>query len=418
VSIAFLSLVLLSACQDDPAGVRPSSTDSGLAPSGARQTVGTLPVRTQGTLQATAGDLVLPYFGSVRADGVIAFGVENTGTGWAGVFLHSGTGGLPALLAQNGAQTSGSAFEALTAGTGRAAYLHIDNPTSGSDALAVTTRGSGNALLATNTGTGRAGRFDVLNGASSSNALVATTSGHGMALYGSTSGDGDAVYGLSTGTGGVALLQSSNPNSTQPALTVSHSGRAAAVNITTAGSGTVLVANHGGPSGALAVFQLNGVNKIRFSRTGRGYFDGGTQSGGADVAEAFAVEGRVRDYGPGDVLVISKSSDRRVEKSGEPYSTRVIGVYATRPGMLLTERGIDARLDDLVPVGVVGVIPTRVSAENGAIHRGDLLVTASTRSHAMRANSDRLRFGMVIGKALAEFAGPGTGVIPVFVNVK
>jgi hypothetical protein len=44
------------------------------------------------------------------------------------------------------------------------------------------------------------------------------------------------------------------------------------------------------------------------------------------------VEGSVRAYEPGDVLTISKASDRTVEKSDEPYSSRVVGVYATKPG--------------------------------------------------------------------------------------
>jgi hypothetical protein len=36
----------------------------------------------------------------------------------------------------------------------------------------------------------------------------------------------------------------------------------------------------------------------------------------------------------------------------------------------------------------------------------------------MRADPARLRFGMVLGKALEEFRGPRTGVIRVLVNVK
>jgi hypothetical protein len=124
------------------------------------------------------------------------------------------------------------------------------------------------------------------------------------------------------------------------------------------------------------------------------------------------------------VLVISERSDRRVERSGEAYSTRVIGVYATRPGVLLTERGIDDSLDDTVPVGVIGVIPTRVSAENGAIRRGDILVTAGTPGHVMNAEAAVVNgvklypTGAILGKALEPFAGPGSGLIRVMVNAR
>jgi hypothetical protein len=75
-------------------------------------------------------------------------------------------------------------------------------------------------------------------------------------------------------------------------------------------------------------------------------------------------------------------------------------------------------------VGVVGVIPTKVSAENGAIRRGDLLVASGTLGHAMRVEPVEVNGiklfpnGSLLGKALEPFAGPGTGVIRVMVNVK
>jgi hypothetical protein len=58
------------------------------------------------------------------------------------------------------------------------------------------------------------------------------------------------------------------------------------------------------------------------------------------------------------------------------------------------------------------------SAENGPIHRGDLLVTAGTPGHAMRGTERDRMLGAMIGKALQEFAGPGAGVIQVLVNVR
>jgi len=70
-----------------------------------------------------------------------------------------------------------------------------------------------------------------------------------------------------------------------------------------------------------------------------------------------------------------------------------------------------------VPMGVVGVIPTKVSGENGPIQRGDLLVTSSTPGHAMRAG-DQAAVGTTIGKALETFDGRGTGVIKVLVSIR
>jgi trimeric autotransporter adhesin len=131
----------------------------------------------------------------------------------------------------------------------------------------------------------------------------------------------------------------------------------AALLVRITGVGRGLLVDHRGTGGNLAVFQTGDVSKARIDRAGKGYFNGGTQSSGADVAEAFAVEGPRAAYGPGDVLVISERTDRTVERSAEPCSALVAGVCATRPGVLLSERAVDASLADLVPLGVVGVLP-------------------------------------------------------------
>jgi hypothetical protein len=133
----------------------------------------------------------------------------------------------------------------------------------------------------------------------------------------------------------------------------SSSGAGSGVVAVSSGTGDALRANHFGASGNIAVFQSGFANKARIDKTGLGFFNGGTQTGGADVAEAFEVEGFVDSYGPGDVIAISTDSDRTVEKSSEPYSTLVIGVYATKPGVLLSERHIDDNHDDTIPVASV-----------------------------------------------------------------
>jgi hypothetical protein len=63
----------------------------------------------------------------------------------------------------------------------------------------------------------------------------------------------------------------------------------------------------------------------------------------------------------------------------------------------------------------VGIVPCRVSAENGAIQTGDLLVSSATPGHAMR--DDTPRAGTIVGKALAPLA-KGTGVIKVLVTLQ
>jgi hypothetical protein len=157
---------------------------------------------------------------------------------------------------------------------------------------------------------------------------------------------------------------------------------------------------------------------VRFETDGDVFADGTFTPSGADLAEAFGVTGDVAAYEPGDVLVISESADRQVERSQTPYSRLVAGVFATKPGVLLNNVGVDGDLSEKIPLAVVGVVPTKVTVEGGAIRRGDLLTTSSIEGHAMKADVQKVGLGMVIGKALENFEGPGLGLIEVLVNVK
>lgn len=259
--------------------------------------------------------------------------------------------------------------------------------------------GEDDVITITTTGQTSAGLKSNINNINSTNsAVVATTNGIGAAVFAQTFSFASA-----------GLFQSLGPNITNPALkaeTFSNSG------------GAAFVANQLGSSNDVAIFQNSGVNVARIEKNGVGYFNGGTQTGGADIAEAFEVEGATDAYEPGDVMVISTNTDRTLEKSQEAYSTKVVGVFATKPGVLLSERHIDDSHEDMIPLGVVGVIPTKVSSENGPILRGDLLVTATETGYAMKGTDKNKMLGAVIGKALENFSEDGTGVIKVLVNVK
>lgn len=158
-----------------------------------------------------------------------------------------------------------------------------------------------------------------------------------------------------------------------------------------------------------------GTRYWRVDGTGKGYFNGGTQNSGADFAEQMAVKGAESDYEPGDVLVISPSADQMVERSTQPFSTAVIGVYSTQPAVLAGAPDSDDPLAG-IPVAITGIVPCKVSAENGAIQRGDLLVTSCTPGYAMRAGENPPQ-GTVLGKALGELS-EGTGVIYVLVMLQ
>jgi hypothetical protein len=66
---------------------------------------------------------------------------------------------------------------------------------------------------------------------------------------------------------------------------------------------------------------------------------------------------------------------------------------------------------------MVGIVPTKVTDENGGIQPGDLLVTSSLPGHAMKGTDRSRMMGAVVGKALQPLKG-NTGMILVLVTLQ
>jgi hypothetical protein len=103
---------------------------------------------------------------------------------------------------------------------------------------------------------------------------------------------------------------------------------------------------------------------------------------------------------------------------------RVVGVYSTRPGMLGADKNGTSRVDkNELPVAIIGIVPTKVSTENGSIHAGDLLTTSTTPGYAMKPIPRRVGrsriypTGTILGKALEPLI-QGKGVIKVLVTLR
>jgi hypothetical protein len=102
----------------------------------------------------------------------------------------------------------------------------------------------------------------------------------------------------------------------------------------------------------------------------------------------------------------------------QPYSTLVAGIYSTKPGLLGTTREVDESAPpNEVPVAVVGIVSCKVTAENGPIQIGDLLLTSSIPGHPMKGTDRSKMLGAVVGKAL-EPLPQGTGIIQVLVTLQ
>jgi len=435
---------------------------------------GNIPDDTKGNAASFVVDNTNSVAAAVRGEVNTIFG----NFGAAAIYgKSSGTGGRAGLFYASNPAGNGAAMIALTDGNGNAITANA-----GKDGNGVETNidGAGNALYAwvPTFATGRAGRFNIFNENNTSDVITVTTVGNGIAgnfKVDRTTGTSAAVrgevnsqfanfgtagiYGISSGTGGYGgLFHASNPAGNGPALIAiaDGNGNGITANATNTGDGVETTADGTGSAiyawipnfgtgraarfvnyntsntnppltaetrsaGSIAVFRSgnpSAVNVARIDNTGRGFFNGGTQNSGADVAEAFDVNGNISQYEPGDILVISTNADRTVEKSSTPYSSLVAGVYATKPGVLLTEEHIDTDISDKAPMGVIGVIPTKVCLENGKIKRGDLLVTSSKAGVAMKADIKKVRIGQVIGKALQDYDQKEIGKIQVLVNIK
>jgi hypothetical protein len=346
--------------------------------------------------------------------GVNGYGIWGSHNGGgSGVYGSSANG-----MGINGFSNNGyGVYASSTTGTGVFAtsdvgtpgLFDISNAASFSDAVFVSNAGSGNGITSIATlgngilgigndaaGTGLLG----INNSGGEAILGFTISDYASAIVGRNDGTYAAIRGFNTSDNGIGVLAVANTNG--------------------AANGTALVAEiEGANAGNTAIFKANNTNVARIDNTGKGFFNGGTQMGGADIAEYFDVEGDLSEYQPGDVLIISQNSDRKVEKSSKAYSTLVAGVYATKPGVLLTEKNAEQNAVELmVPMGVIGVLPTKVCLEGGVIMRGDLLVTSSTSGVAMKADLNKVKVGQVLGKALQSFSENGVGKINVLVSVK
>jgi len=173
-----------------------------------------------------------------------------------------------------------------------------------------------------------------------------------------------------------------------------------------AGGGNILV---GLGLGGISMFRVDGGGNV---------FANSYNVGGADFAESFAVAGEREGYGPGDLLVIDPAGKRRLALATEAYSTLVAGIYSTKPGIVASPyRMDDPRLAKEIPLAIVGVVPCKVSAENGAIEPGDLLVTSSTTGYAMKGTDRSRMMGAIVGKALEPLAS-GKGVIQVLFTLQ
>lgn len=314
---------------------------------------------TGAALAATQGDA--PPLVANSAAGVT--GVSEDGPGVRGVSLGNagvrgeGVSGAIGVLGSSSSGIGVSGTHGAVSGTEAAVQGH----TSSLDADAVGVLGI--------VGSGTPGAFSA--GVRGTNNGVG---GAGIGVAGTHAGSGWGVYG--SAVAGRGVYGDSNT-----------------------GVGVRAESTNGHP---LEAYAGNPASRVFYvDHDGDVFADGPYSGAGADLAEMLPGDGELE---PGDVLAIG--SGGRLVRSAAARQRSVAGVYSTRPAFV---GGVAEDDVPRVPLAVVGVVPVKASAENGAIRAGDLLTSAATPGHAMRAG-DEAAVGTVIGKALGDLE-EGTSVI-------
>lgn len=385
------------------------------------------------------------------ANGATGDGVQGSSTNGNGVDASGGQTGVSASGGQNGVSTSGTQNGVITNG-GQDGVL----ANGGKDG--VESRGTSIGVFGgSDTSIGVLGNSGNSTNAGGTRGVVGTLNGGscpGVYAVGGCSGANDAVVGSSdTGIGMLAnsgtpgnagtrgLVGTLNTGSCPDQVGNGYAVGGCGGNATNGGTGVeaisgndgVFAISHHGSGGntAAAVRAVNdsggdifiGQNSatnhvFRVDSNGKGFFDGGTQTGGADYAESIHAVNRSQLH-PGDVLSIAPSHGYSVAKSTRPYSSLVVGVYSTKPAVLAVgSQGVDASLSGQVPVAMMGVVPTKVTVAGGAIRPGDLLTTSRVPGYAMKAKATMVHGiaiypqGTIVGKAL-ESLSHGQGVIEI-----
>jgi len=260
-------------------------------------------------------------------------------------------------------------------------------------------------------------------------AITGTTYG----VYGKSNADmGMGVYGIAEAITGTTYGVYGKSNTADGAAVMGYN--------TTTGVGVIARSEQGNPLEAYGSVATETVFKV--TNQGNVYAQGSYHCGGVIsetatmISETMTITGATRsDLSPclqdhneadfaemlpshgdsleaGDVLAINL--DGELVRSETAYQATVVGVYSTKPSYLGSSQLLGQA--NHVPLALVGIVPVKVTAENGSIKPGDLLTTSNMPGHAMRADATAPN-GTVIGKALAGLES-GTGMIRVLVMLQ
>ncbi len=152
--------------------------------------------------------------------------------------------------------------------------------------------------------------------------------------------------------------------------------------------------------------------EFKVDYVGNAYCDGAWHTAAADFAELFKTIEDVDFYEPGEIMMIGEAS-YTAHRCNDENKSHILGVYSEKPGIIGNSSMEEEDNEGKIPVGLLGVIDTKVCAENGDVEIGDFITISSTPGVGMKATQS----AMVVGRALESLVNSDDGKIKVFVNV-
>jgi len=119
--------------------------------------------------------------------------------------------------------------------------------------------------------------------------------------------------------------------------------------------------------------------------------DGGAD--GCDLAETFASD-QTLQKGELVRLDATPGSDWKKIERTSAKSDNAIGIISTNPTLVMGNNPFTNSRS--YPVGLTGVLPTKVVAQNGLVKRGDFVTVSDTAGAGMRANNGDLTVGIAL----------------------
>lgn len=142
-------------------------------------------------------------------------------------------------------------------------------------------------------------------------------------------------------------------------------------------------------------------------------------TGGADLAEPFAVNDTSDAIEPGTVVILDADQPGELRVAQRAYDPLVAGVISgagdIQPGLIMQQENSAMVQGEVHPVALTGKVYVKAV---GPIEVGDLLTTSDVAGHAMTATDRAKAFSATLGKAMSPLEKGEKGLVLILVALQ